>query len=338
MTFDWHALYEDVKRLGQFASDAQLAESLGLTRAQISAWRTGKSELGTLAKLRMLDALGHKSLRSALFSLLPQHNRALIEDQHLALVERVSRGRLDSELRARQNETGNQPYSNGLLAALPADDQARLKPYVTTTMLPFGSIVYEPGDQLSHVYLPATAVISMLHVSGDGTPTEIAVIGRDGLLGVAALLGGELIPSRAVVQTAGLTYCLEAEFARQELARGGQLQKLFLRFSQALITQMAQTAICNRHHSVTQQFCRWLLLSLDRLDTTALPVTGDLIAELLSVRLATIAEVAGQLESMGAVRYERDCIEVLDRRRIEDLACGCYRIVNQEYERLLPSP
>lgn len=335
MTSDWHALYENVKRLGQFGSDAQLAESLGLTRAQISAWRTGKSDLGTLAKLRILDALGQGTLRSAVLSLLPQQNRALLQGQHLALVERVARGRLILGSEARKDASANAPYANGLLAALPPDDQARIVPYLSSLTLPLGKVVYEPGDRPTHVYLPATAVISMLQVTGDGNPTEIAVIGRNGLLGIAAFLGGEPIPSRAVVQAAGLTYRLDAEFAKEELARGGQLQKLFLRFSQALITEMAQTAICTRHHSLFQQLCRWLLLSLDRLDSCALPVTSELISELLGVRLAAIAEVAERLQSMGAIRYDTYRIEVLDRHSIESQACGCYRVVRDEYDRLL---
>lgn len=334
MTNDWHALYDDVKLLGEFGSDAQVAESLGLTRAQISAWRTGKSELGTLAKLRILDALGQDTLRSAVLSLLPHQNRALLEEQHLALVARVSRGRL-AALASSADAKENAPFANGLLAALPAEDQARIVPHLTSMALQPGTVVYEPGDRLEHIFLPATAVFSMLQVSDAGVTTEIAVIGRDGLLGLAAFLGGEPVPSRAVVQTGGLTYCLDVDFARNELARGGQLQDLVLRFSQALITQMAQTAICNRHHPVFQQFCRWLLLSLDRLDSNALPVTDDLIAQLLGVRPATVSEVAERLQSMGAIRYDGRRVEVLDRHSIEAQACGCYRVVKREYKRLL---
>ncbi|MGF6768059.1 CRP-like cAMP-binding protein [Paraburkholderia sp. GAS199] len=335
MTTDWHALYDDVKRLGEFSSDAQVAEGLGLTRAQISAWRTGKSELGTLAKLRMLDALGQDSLRAAVLSLLPHQNRALLEEQHLAFVARVSRGQLDAALANRAEAKDDAPFANSLLAALPAEDQARIAPHLSNKTLPLGAVVYEPGDRPQHIYLPATAVFSMLHVADNGATTEIAVIGRDGLLGIAAILGGEPVPSRAVVQTEGLTYCLDADFAKEELARGGQLQDLVLRFSQALITQMAQTAICNRHHPVFQQFCRWLLLSLDRLDTNALPVTDEMIAELLGVNPATVSEVAGQLQSMGAIRYDGRRVEVLDRRSIEALACSCYHVVRREYARLL---
>jgi CRP-like cAMP-binding protein len=334
MTTDWHALYDDVKLLGQFGSDAQVAECLGLTRAQISAWRTGKSELGTLAKLRILDALGQDTLRSAVLSLLPHQNRALLEAQHLAFVARVSRGRLESQAR-RMDAEGNAPFGNGLLAALPPEDQARIVPHLTSMTLPLGAVVYEPGDRLQHIYLPATAVFSLLQVTDDGATTEIAVIGRDGLLGLAAFMGGEPVPSRAIVQTEGLTYCLDVDFAKEELARGGQLQDLVLRFSQALITQMAQTAICNSHHPVFQQFCRWLLLSLDRLDSNSLPVPGDLIAELLGVRAATVAEVAERLQSMGAIRYDGCRVEVLDRHSIETQACGCYHVVRREYERLL---
>lgn len=335
MTTDWHALYDDVKRLGEFGSDAQVAECLGLTRAQISAWRTGKSELGTLAKLRILDALGQDTLRSAVMSLLPQQDRAVLEKQHLALVERVSRGRLNSALQKQAHEAVHGPFANGLLAALPPDEQARIVPHLTKVTLPPGAVVYEPGDELKHIYLPATAVVSMVHVSSDGAAAEIAVVGRDGLLGLAAFLGGEPVPSRAVVQTEGVTYCLDAEFVGEELARGGQLQDVVLRFSQALITQMAQTAICNRHHSVFQKFCRWLLLSLDRLESSDVRVTGDLIAALLGVGLPTVAEVAAQLQSLGAIRYDGARVEILDRHCIEHQVCGCYHVVRREYDRLL---
>ena len=335
MTTDWHALYDDVKRLGQFGSDAQVAECLGLTRAQISAWRTGKSDLGTLAKLRILDALGQDTLRSSVLSLLPQQNRAALEAQHLALVERVSRGRLELAPRIPAATLPRAPYANSLLATLSPADQQRIVPYLTMVSLPPGAVIYEPGDRLEHVYLPATAILSMLRTTEEGTTPAIAVIGRDGLLGLAALLGEEPVPGRAIVQSGGLTYCIDAEFVQEEFARGGQLQETILRFSQALITQMAQTAICQRHHTVFQQFCRWLLLSLDRLESGEIPVTGDLIAEVLGVGPPTVADITARLQGIGAIRYDGTRVHVLDRHSIEQLVCGCYHVVRREYSRLL---
>ncbi|HZZ14272.1 MAG TPA: Crp/Fnr family transcriptional regulator [Paraburkholderia sp.] len=335
MTFDWHALYDDVKRLGEFSSDAQLADSLGLTRAQISAWRTGKSDLGTLTKLKILDALGHDTLRSAVLSLLPEQNRDQLERQHVNLTQRVSRGMEARDASAAPSRDGSPTSAeNQLLAGLPEDERVRVLAHLVPVSMPLGEVIYEPGDRLTHVYLPTTAIISMLHVTQNGQSAEIAVVGRDGILGVTLFMGDDTISNRAVVQNAGHAYRMSAQFAVEEFARGGTTQRLFLRYAQALVTQMAQTAVCNRHHSIAQQFCRWLLLSLDRIQSSELDMTQDLIAAMLGMRRASVGLVAKQLEATGAIRYSRGRIEVLDRAALEGQVCECYGVVRRECERL----
>ncbi|RFU45952.1 Crp/Fnr family transcriptional regulator [Paraburkholderia sp. DHOC27] len=333
---DWTALFDDVKAKGQFGSDAQLADSLGLSRAQISAWRTGKSDLGTLTKLKLLDVLGHADLRAAVLSLLPERNREQSIEQHLALVERVARGALPEP----QDEPEVAPeliQQNHLLAALPSEDRERLAPHLSPVKLPLGHTLYETGERLSHVYLPTTAVVSMLHVMENGASAEIAVVGNDGLLGVALFMGGETMPSRAIVQSAGNALRLSSETVRREFALGGAVQRLFLRYTQALITQMAQTAVCNRHHTVAQQFCRWLLLTLDRLQTNEIRMTQELIANMLGVRRSGVAEVASKLQREAVIHYRHGVIEVLDRRSLEHHACECYGVVKHECDRLFES-
>ncbi|HEY1998823.1 Crp/Fnr family transcriptional regulator [Paraburkholderia sp.] len=332
---DWNALFDEVKAKGQFGSDSQLADGLGLTRAQISAWRTGKSDLGTLTKLKLLDVLGHADLRSAVLSLLPEKNREQLIAQHLQLAERVTRGTA-----ARQPEpAGTQPgevqlEDNRLLAALPVEERERLTPFLSPVSMPLGHVVYETGDRLSHIYLPTTAVVSMLHVMENGASAEIAVVGNDGLLGVALFMGGEAMPSRAIVQSAGEAYKLSGDVMRREFARGGAVQHLFLRYTQALITQMAQTAVCNRHHSIAQQLCRWLLLTLDRLESNEIRMTQELIANMLGVRRAGVAEAASKLQHDAVIRYRHGVIEVLDRAALESYSCECYGVVKRECDRL----
>lgn len=335
MTFDWHALYDDVKRLGEFGSDAQLAESLGLTRAQISAWRTGKSDLGTLAKLKILDALGHDSLRTAVLSLLPEQNRDELERLHINLTERVLRG---MQALARSTDTPGDGLlargENQLLAGLPAEERARIVPHLTPVSMPLGKVLYEPGDRLTHLYLPTTAIISTLHVTDSGGLAETAVIGKDGLIGITLFMGADTASNRAVVQSAGEAYQLNAQFATEEFGRGGYAQRIFLSYARALITQMARTAVCNRHHSITQRFCRWLMLSLDRLEAGELHVPQELIADMLGVRRAKVAEIAKQLEDTGAICYNRGRIRVVDRAALERQACDCYAVIQRESEQL----
>jgi CRP-like cAMP-binding protein len=227
------------------------------------------------------------------------------------------------------------PRDNQLLAALPPAEWARWQPLLECVELPLGTAVYESGSTLSHVYFPTTAIVSLLYVMEDGDSAEIAVVGNDGLVGIALFMGGESTPSRAVVQSAGVGYRLPADVIKDEFKRAPVLH-LLLRYTQALITQMAQTAVCNRHHSLDQQLCRWLLLSLDRLATSELVMTQELIANMLGVRREGVTEGAMKLQRAGLIRYARGRISVLDRPGLESRCCECYAVVKREYDRLLP--
>lgn len=230
------------------------------------------------------------------------------------------------------------PKDNRLLAALPAADYRQIEGSLERVAMPLGEAVYESGETRGYVYFPTTSIVSLLYVLADGGSAEIAVTGCDGLVGISLFMGGETTPSRAVVQSAGEGYRLPAAVLKKEFERGGALQHLLLRYTQALITQMAQTAVCNRHHSVDQQLCRWLLLSLDRLPANKLVMTQELIANMLGVRREGVTEAAGKLQTAGLIEYRRGRITVLDRKRIEKRVCECYAVVKREYDRLLPMP
>jgi CRP-like cAMP-binding protein len=230
------------------------------------------------------------------------------------------------------------PEQNRLLAALPLADYERLLPHLELIPLPLGWVVYESGRDQGYVYFPTTSIVSMLYVMEDGSSAEIAVVGNDGLVGIALFMGGETTPSRALVQSSGHGYRLKAAYLKKEFERGGELQHLLLRYTQALITQMAQTAVCNRHHSLEQQLCRWLLLSLDRLTTAELKMTQELIANMLGVRREGVTEAAGKLQKNGLIHYSRGHITVLDRPALETRVCECYAVVKKEMDRLLPQP
>jgi CRP-like cAMP-binding protein len=201
--------------------------------------------------------------------------------------------------------------------------------------MPLGTELYDSGGKLQHVYFPTTSIVSLLYVMTDGASAEIAVVGNEGILGISLFMGGETTPSRAVVQSAGYGYRLKAKLLKQEFGRGGPVMRLLLRYTQALITQMAQTAVCNRHHSVEQQLCRWLLLSLDRLSTFELTMTQELIANMLGVRREGVTEAAGKLQRAGLIRYKRGRITVRDRPGLEQEVCECYAVVQKEFDRLL---
>jgi CRP-like cAMP-binding protein len=230
------------------------------------------------------------------------------------------------------------PQRNYLLAALSPAERGRLEPHLRLVPMPLGKVLYESGDVLRHVYFPVDSIVSLLYVMADGASAEISVVGNEGLIGVALFMGGETTPSRAIVQSAGHAYRLAGHFLKDEFHRNGQLQLLLLRYTQALITQMAQTAVCNRHHSVDQQLCRWLLLSLDRLPSNKLTMTQELIANMLGVRREGVTDAAGKLQKIGVIRYARGKITVLDRPRLEQLCCECYAVVKKETDRLLPPP
>jgi CRP-like cAMP-binding protein len=226
------------------------------------------------------------------------------------------------------------PKQNHLLAVLPAPELLRLLPHLERVPLPLGAVIHESGGEQHHVYFPATGIVSLLYVMNDGAAAEIAVVGNEGMVGIALFMGGETTPSRAVVQSAGSAWRLEAARIKAEFARGGPLQRLLLLYTQALITQMTQTAVCNRHHVLEQQLCRWLLLSLDRLPASQLVMTQQLIANMLGVRREGITEAAGRLQADGLINYRRGRINVLDRAALEKRACECYGVVRRECERL----
>jgi CRP-like cAMP-binding protein len=228
------------------------------------------------------------------------------------------------------------PHQNHLLDALPRSDYARLEPHLELVPLTLGEVLYQPGTRLRYVYFPTTAIVSLLYVMEDGASAEIAVVGNEGMLGISLFMGGETTPSHAVVQSAGYGVRLKARLLKEEFARFGPMMHLLLRYTQALITQMAQTAVCNRHHSVDQQLCRWLLLSLDRLSSDELVMTQELIANMLGVRREGVTEAAGKLQDVGLIRYRRGRITVLDRPGLEARSCECYRVVKAEFDRLLP--
>jgi CRP-like cAMP-binding protein len=229
------------------------------------------------------------------------------------------------------------PRQNHLLEALPATDYQRLAPHLELIKMPLGEALYESGGRLQYVYFPTTSIVSLLYVMEDGASAEIAVVGNEGILGISLFMGGETTPSRAVVQSAGEGYRLSATRMKEEFNRAGPLMRLLLRYTQALITQMAQTAVCNRHHSVEQQLCRWLLLSLDRLSSNELTMTQELIADMLGVRREGVTEAAGKLQRAGLIEYSRGHIKVLNRPGLEKRVCECYQVVKTEFDRLLPS-
>ena len=228
------------------------------------------------------------------------------------------------------------PNQNHLLAALPAAEFERLSPHLELVPMPLGEILYEPGGQLQHAYFPTTAIVSLHYVMASGASAESAGVGNEGVVGIALFLGGNTTPSSAVVQTAGHAYRLERSKLLQEFNRAGSMQRLLLRYTQALITQMMQAAACNRHHSIEQQLCRWLLLTLDRLPSNELVMTQELVASMLGVRREGITEAAGKLQRAGLISYRRGHIEVLDRSGLETHACECYAVVKKEISRLLP--
>jgi CRP-like cAMP-binding protein len=228
------------------------------------------------------------------------------------------------------------PQQNHLLAALSAEVQGRLFPHLEPVSMPLGKVLYESGDTLSHVYFPTDSIVSLLYVMENGASAEISVVGNEGLIGISVFMGGESTPSRAIVQSSGDAFQLSSQRLNDEFNRDATIRLLMLRYTQALITQMAQTAVCNRHHSIDQQLCRWLLLSLDRLPGNQLTMTQELIANMLGVRREGVTDAASKLQQLGVIAYHRGHITVLDRPRLEELSCECYAVVKKETDRLLP--
>jgi len=228
------------------------------------------------------------------------------------------------------------PKQNHLLDALPAGDYERVASHLELIPMALGDVLYESGAKLRHVYFPTTSIVSLLYVMEDGASAEIAIVGNEGILGISLFMGGDTTPSRAIVQSAGHGFRLRADLLKDEFERFGPTMHLLLRYTQALLTQMAQTAVCNRHHSVDKQLCRWLLLSLDRLASNELSMTQELIANMLGVRREGVTEAAGKLQAAGLIRYHRGQITVLDRPGLEARSCECYQVVKTEFDRLLP--
>jgi len=228
----------------------------------------------------------------------------------------------------------HQPQQNHLLAALPAEVQGRLFPNLELIDMPYGKVLYESGDTMQYVYFPIDSIVSLLYVMENGASAEVSVVGNEGFVGIALLMGGDSTPSQAMVQSAGHAYRLHSEILKSEFARGAGLQFVLLRYTQALMTQMSQTALCYRHHSVEKQLCRWLLLSLDRLPSNQLDMTQELIANMLGVRREGVTEAARRLQGAGMIRYRRGCITVLDREKLEAHVCECYAVVRKVFDRL----
>ena len=232
----------------------------------------------------------------------------------------------------------HEPASNRLLAALPPAARERIFPSLKEIELPLGHVVYEAGQKVRYVYFPTDSIISLLYVMLDGASAEISVVGNEGIVGIAVFMGGDSTPTRAIVQSGGTVFRLAANELRKEFNNHPEMRVLMLRYTQSLITQMAQTAVCNRHHSIDQQLCRWLLLSLDRLPTAQLNMTQELIANMLGVRREGVTEAAGRLQKLRVIKYKRGHITVIDRKKLEELCCECYAVVKQETERLEHRP
>ena len=227
------------------------------------------------------------------------------------------------------------PERNQVLKALPPDDRKRLFPHLKHVAMPFGKVLYESGAVPRNIYFPVDSIVSLLYVLNNGASAALAVVGNEGAVGVSLFMGGETTPSRAIVQSAGSAYQLTGARLKREFVRHGHMLGALLRYTQSLITQMAQTAVCNRHHTIDQQLCRWLLLTLDRLDSPEIRVTQELIASMIGVRREGVTEAAGKLQQLGVIRYSRGKITVLDRMRLEELSCECYAVVKTETDRLL---
>lgn len=230
------------------------------------------------------------------------------------------------------------PAQNRLLAALSPEVQRRLFPHLESVVLPFGKVLYEPGGTINYVYFPTNSIVSLLYVTEDGASMGFSVVGHEGVVGIAALLGSDSMPSQATVLSSGFACRMKVHLLKNELSRHGELLALILRYTQTLMTQMAQTAVCNRHHSIEQQLCRWLLLSLDRLASNKLAMTQELIANMLGVRREGVTEAAGKLKQLGVIEYSRGHITVIDRARLERLSCECYAVIKAETDRLAPHP
>ncbi|WP_224101016.1 Crp/Fnr family transcriptional regulator [Paraburkholderia caribensis] len=328
-------MFDNVKAFAGLSSDAQLAEALNLTRSQISAWRTGKSDLGTLAKLRILDVLGQDDVRSAVLSLFPDRERSLLIKQHLELAARVSQGiQQRHETRRPTPAYACSVSDNRLLAALPERDLERLLRYLKPVEMTLGQVVYQQGERIDTVYLPATALFAIFHSTPAGESVGVALVGNEGLVGISACIGEPHAFNRAVVQGAGHAYELSLDVIRQEFASSDALQKLLMRYTQLLIGQMAQIAVCGHHHTPREQLCRWMLQTLDHLESKEIHVSKKVFPSILGTHGSQAIVEIQKFESAGIVRYRPGVIKVLDHAAIAESACGCHGTLKREYRRL----
>jgi CRP-like cAMP-binding protein len=259
-----------------------------------------------------------------------------IAHTQLMPANRLEMRQIDNQYLGHCMESKSLKNENSLFQFIPSQEWDRLSPHIEAVELPLGKVLYEPGTKMSHVYFPTTAIVSLLYALENGSSAEIAIVGYEGVVGISIFMGGESTSSRAVVQSAGLGYRVKSSLLLQEFNKGGPVMHLLLRYTQALITQMSQTAVCNRHHTLDQQFCRWLLLSLDRLPSNELVMTQELIANMLGVRREGVTEAALKVQKAGLIQYSRGHITVLDRPGLERRTCECYQVVKTEYDRLLP--
>lgn len=327
MQFDWQDLFDEVKRRGSFVSDAELSTYLSVTRAQISAWRNGKSDLGTLTKLKLLHALGYDNLDPIMHSLWPADSHEERVQQHLRLVERVRAAQPMRRATKLLSAGGVSLGANHLLAALPDAELKRLQPHLVDVSLALGMVVHEPGDDLLRAYLPTTAVFTVLHVLGDGTPAETAVVGRDGFTGMALTAGGQTIPSKTIVQCTGHAFCLDSSLIDKHFRSDGPFRHVFLRSTQMVIAQMAEATICKARHTLAQRLCRWILLSEQQVDGSALEMSVDVLSEILGDPPTKIVAEARKLHTLGAIRYagkSSKSIDVLDKAALQARVCTCY--------------
>jgi len=331
MQFDWQDLFDETKQRGGFASDAEVAAYLGVTRAQISAWRNGRSDLGTFTKLKLLHALGYDSLNPIIQSLWPADSGEERRQQHFRLVERVRGAESVHRVAKLLSADGVPLTANHLLAALPDAELKRLQPHLQDVSLATGRVVHEPRDGVVRAYLPTTAVLAVVHVLNNGAPAETAVVGRDGFVGVSLFAGTDKIASKTLVQGTGHAFCLDAALIENYFRLDGAFRRVLLRSTQALIAQMADATVCGAKHSLAQRLCRWILLTAQQVDGNFLELPPDVLSEILGDPPSKIVAEARKLHAVGAISYaglSSKSIEVLDKPALMARVCACFGACN----------
>lgn len=327
MQFDWQDLFEQTKQRGGFSSDAEVAAYLGVTRAQISAWRNGKSDLGTFTKLKLLHALGYDSLNPIIRSLWPPDSAEERLQQHFRLVERV-RGGEPVRRAANLLSTDGVPLTgNHLLAEMPDGELKRLQPYLKDVSLVVGAAVHEQGARTLKAYFPTTAVVTVVHVLANGAPAETAIVGRDGFVGISLVAGAGTVASKTIVQGSGHAFCLDAALIENCFRLDGPFRRILLRSAQALFAQMADASVCNVRHSLAQRLCRWILLTVQQVDGKFVELPVDVLSEILGDSPSKIMAEARKLSAVGAISYtgkSSKFIEVLDKSALMSRVCACH--------------